>query len=242
MTTSTTNLALPECWQEVQDAMASGIDRLILFGPSGSGKTMAGLTMGDVTAGAFRVVCNEDMTAADITGHYKPAGDSWEWNDGAVISAWKGNGTHGGRVVADEINLASGDVLSLLLAMFDSPESASWTHPGTKQKFTPNEGFSVVMTTNIEDMRELPTALKDRFPVAIRINRPHPDALLRLPEDLRSAADASIDADFERRFSIRAFLAFDQLRKNIGAERAAKMVFGRHSTAILDAILVNEVA
>lgn len=242
MTTATTNLALPECWQEVQDALSSGIDRLILFGPSGSGKTYAGLTMGDTTAGAYRLVCNEDMTAADITGHYQPSGESWLWNDGAVISAWKGNGTRGGRVVADEINLASGDVLSLLLAMFDSPESASWTHPATKQKFTPNEGFSVVMTTNIEDMRELPTALKDRFPVAIRINRPHPNALLELPEDLRAAADASIDADPERRFSIRAFKAFDQLRKNIGAERAAKMVFGRHSTAIMDAIMVNEVS
>lgn len=242
MTTETTNPALPECWQDVSDALASGIDRLILFGPSGSGKSYAGLTMGDVTAGAYRVTCNEDMTSADVTGHFIINGNTWEWNEGAVLRAWKGTGTHGGRCVADEIDKASGDVLSLLLAMFDSPESASWTHPSTKQTFRPNEGFSVVMTTNVEDMKELPTALKDRFPVAIRINRPHPSALLRLSADLREAASASIDADGDRRYSLRAFIAFDKLRPQLGTERAAKMVFGKNCASILDAIKINEVS
>jgi len=243
MTTETsTNLALPECWRDFQDAMASGIDRIILYGPSGSGKSYGGLTMGDVTAGSFRLTCTEDMTSADITGHFIVNGNVWEWNDGSVLRAWKGTGSHGGRLVADEIDKASGDVLSQLLNMFDTPESASWTHPSTKQTFRPNEGFSVVMTTNIEDMRELPTALKDRFPVAIRINRPHPNALLRLSPDLRDAASASIDADGDRRFSLRAFMAFDKLRPQLGMERAATMVFGKKSGDIMDALKVNEVS
>jgi MoxR-like ATPase len=241
-TPTTTNLPVPECWQDFDDALRAGIDRIILFGPSGSGKSYGGLTMGDITAGSYRLTCNEDMTSADVTGHFMMNGTAWEWNEGAVLRAWKGNGHRGGRLVADEINTASGDVLSLLLAMFDSPESASWTHPATKQTFTPAEGFSVVMTTNVEDMRELPTALRDRFPVAIRINRPHPNALLRLSADLREAAASSIDADGDRRYSLRAFLAFDKLRPQLGTERAATMVFGRNSTAILDAIRINEVA
>ncbi len=228
------------CWTEVQDALQAGIDRLILFGPPGTGKTYAGLHMGDVHTGSHRLICTEDMTAADVTGNFKPSGNgTWNWQYGSVIKAWKGDGYRGGRVVADEIDRASGDILALLLAMFDTVESASWEDPETQQIVRPKSGFSVVMTTNIEDMDDLPTALKDRFPVAIRINEPHPDALLTLPRDLREAARASADADRDRRFSIRAFQAFDKLRSTLEIERAASMVFGRHSDSILDAIRIE---
>ena len=140
---------LPSCWKDVRDALAAGIDRLILFGPPGTGKTFAGLTVGDISGGAFRLICNEDMTAADVTGHFMPTADgTWKWLDGAVLKAWQGNGQTGGRIVADEIDRASGDVLSLLLNMFDSPESASWQHPDTGHVFKPAKNFSVVMTTS----------------------------------------------------------------------------------------------
>ena len=238
---TTTNL--PECWQDVNDILASGINKLILFGPPGTGKTFAGLNMGNVSAGAHRLICNEDMTSADVTGHFKPSGDgTWKWQDGTVIKAWQGDGINGGRVVADEIDRASGDVLSQLLAMFDSEESASWEHPETGRILKPKNGFSVFMTTNIEDMRELPNALKDRFPVAVRINTPHPNALTMLSPDLRGAAAASADADKDRRFSIRAFVAFDTLRKTVSVEKAARLTFGKHYQSVLDAILVNGVS
>jgi midasin (ATPase involved in ribosome maturation) len=238
--TDTTNI--PQCWRDVEDALAAGIDRLILFGPPGTGKTYAGLTFGNTSQGAFRVICNEDMTAADVTGHYKPSGNDWKWQDGQVVKAWQGNGLMGGRVVADEIDRASGDVLSLLLAMFDTPDSASWEHPETGVHIRPLPGFSVVMTTNVEDMRELPQALKDRFPVAIRIDQPHPNGLLSLPADLRPAAQASADADRDRRFSLRAFQAFAKLRDQMGVERAAKMIFGSHADSIIDAIKINSIS
>jgi MoxR-like ATPase len=238
---TTTNL--PECWQDVNDILDSGINKLILFGPPGTGKTFAGLTFGNVSAGAHRLICNEDMTSADVTGHFKPSGDgTWKWQDGTVIKAWQGDGINGGRVVADEIDRASGDVMSQLLAMFDSEESASWEHPETGRILKPKKGFSVFMTTNIEDMRELPQALKDRFPVAVRINTPHPDALTMLSPDLRGAAAASADADKDRRFSIRAFMAFDTLRKTVSVEKAARLTFGKHYQSVLDAILVNGVS
>jgi MoxR-like ATPase len=238
---TTTNL--PECWQDVNDILDSGINKLILFGPPGTGKTFAGLTFGNVSAGAHRLICNEDMTSADVTGHFKPSGDgTWKWQDGTVIKAWQGDGINGGRVVADEIDRASGDVMSQLLAMFDSEESASWEHPETGRILKPKKGFSVFMTTNIEDMRELPQALKDRFPVAVRINTPHPDALTMLSPDLRGAAAASADADRDRRFSIRAFMAFDTLRKTVSVEKAARLTFGKHYQSVLDAILVNGVS
>lgn len=239
----TTTRNLPACWQDFYDAMDCGVDRIILFGPPGTGKTYAGLKIGVSNGGSFRLVCSEDMTAADVTGHWMPSSTgSWNWHDGNVVKAWQGNGINGGRIVADEIDRASGDVLSLLLAMFDTVESARWEHPATGKVIAPAEGFSVVMTTNLEQMRDLPVALKDRFPVAIRINTPHPDALLVLSEDLRGAAAASADADPARRFSIRTFMAFDKMRHKMGKERAAKMLFGQFAGDILDAIKISEVS
>lgn len=234
---------LPECWQNVHDVLSAGIDRIILFGPPGTGKTYAGLTLGNTNNGAWRLECTEEMTQADITGAWMPNGKgTWDWHVGKAVKAWEGDGIRGGRLVIDEIDKASGDVLAMLLAMTDTPDSCEWEHPETGRKVRPRQGFSVVMTTNVEDLRELPQALLDRFPIRQRINTPHPNGLMRLPSDLRGPAAASADADRDRRFSLRAFQAFDTLRKSVGAERAAKLVFGRHAQSILDAIMVNGVA
>lgn len=239
METNTT----PECWQNVQDVLDAGLDRVILFGPPGTGKTYAGLTLGNVQAGSYRLECTDEMTQADITGAWMPNGTgTWSWKTGKAVRAWEGDGFNGGRLVIDEIDKASGDVLAMLLAMTDSPESSEWENPESGRKVRPRNGFSVVMTTNVEDLRELPQALLDRFPVRLRINTPHPNGLLALPMDLRGPAAASADADRDRRFSLRSFQAFDKLRNSLGAERAAKLVFGRHASSILDAIRVNGVA
>lgn len=239
-------LEVAPCWRDLADVLAGGIDRVILFGPPGTGKTFAGLSFGAPRSNstgetlAYRVICNEDMTNADVTGHLKPvSATEWEWNEGALLRAWKGDGTQGGRVVLDEIDRASGDVLSTLLAMTDSPESASFTNPITKKIERPLEGFSVVMTTNLERMSDLPIALRDRFPVAIRIDRPHPSALERLPLDLRGLALELADAEGDRRVSLRAFFAFAKLRETLGLERSASLVFGDRSSAVLDALKIE---
>lgn len=238
-----TQTNLPECWRELYDVLNAGVDRVILFGPPGTGKTFAGLTIGEVTAGSHRLICTEDMTQADVTGCFMPnAQGTWNWQTGAAIKAWEGDGIRGGRLVIDEIDRASGDTESALLAVTDTVESAVWENPETGRKVRPLPGFSVVMTTNIENVRDLPTALKDRFPVAIRINTPHPDALLTLPADLRAAAAASADANPDRRFSVRAFQTYAKLRADLGSERAARIIFGAVANDIIDAIRINEVA
>jgi len=238
MTTSTTT-QLPKCWQDAQDVLNAGVDRLILFGPPGVGKTFAGLNYGNVSAGAWRVNCTDDMTTADVTGHWLPAGDSeWIWRDGGATQALRG----GGRLVLDEVDKASGDVLATLLAVTDTPESIHLEHPGLNGNIKPTHGYSVVCTTNCEDMRDLPEALVDRFPVRIRINEPHPDALATLSYDLRDYARRASDLG-ERRISLRQFQSFDKLRKGLGDQvRAANIVFGdKLAQAVLDAIAIDKV-
>lgn len=233
---------LPQCWQDVEDAIEAGLTKIILFGPPGTGKTYAGLHKFGARQ-AHRLICNEDMTSADVTGHFMPTADgTYKWNEGSVIKAWRGDGVHGGRVVADEIDRASGDVLSVLLSMFDSVESSSWSHPATGEIVRPNPGFSVFMTTNIEDMDDLPTALKDRFPVAVRIDKPHPEALVGLSEDIRIPAANSVDAYGSGRISLRGWKAFDQMRGKLGDEKAARLVFGDRYQSVIDTLNVNRVS
>lgn len=240
-TQTTTTTPLPQCWQDVQDCLNAGIDRIILFGPAGTGKTYAGLHFGDVQAGAHRLVCTEDMTSMDVTGAFMPDGSGkFSWVAGSALKAWEGNGITGGRLIVDEVDKASGDVFALLLAMLDSPDSASWEHPETGRIHRPKDGFSAVMTTNIENMEELPTALADRFPVRIRINTPHPTALEKLSPDLRKYAVRMCDAG-KRRISLRTFMAYDKLRKQLGDEDASRVIFGARSQDVIDAIRVDGV-
>lgn len=237
------NNATPQCWQDVEDILVAGVDRVLLYGPPGTGKTYAGLTFGNVDAGAFRLVCTEDMTSADVTGCWMPSADGrWEWLDGQAVKAWRGDGLNGGRLIVDEVDKASGDVFALLLAMTDSPESARWENPATGRIERPRDGFSVIMTTNVERMEDLPEALIDRFPVQVRINTPHPSALALLSADLRSYAARAADLG-DRRISLRTFYAFDSLRKRLGDEaRAARIVFGARAEGVLDAIAIDRVA
>lgn len=235
----TTNTELPPCWRKVANALSAGIDRLILLGPSGTGKTYAGLHYGNIMGGAYRMVCTEDMTNTEVTGNFMPDGKGgWSWMAGAALKAWNGNGVVGGRLVVDEVDKMSGDVLGTALSMLDSPESASWEHPETGEIYKPRKGFSAVMTTNIEDVRELPTALADRFPVRIRINQPHPDALARLSSDLRGVAVRMADAGAQR-ISLRAFYALDELRATLPFEEACEIVFADRAGAIIDAMKID---
>jgi MoxR-like ATPase len=232
---------LPECWKDFADALDAGIDRVVLYGPPGTGKTFAALREGVGPAGAHRLVCTEDMTSADVTGCWMPtASGQFEWLDGAAVRAWRGDGQRGARLVVDEADRAAGDVLALLLAVCDTDGSARFDHPASGDVVTPNDGFSVVMTTNLEQPDELPHALRDRFPVMIEIDVPHPDAIAQLPEDLRDAAVAITATAPIRRTSLRAFYAYARLRESVEPDRAARLAFGAaRGREIADALAID---
>lgn len=236
------DLVVGECWNDVRDVLSAGVARLLLYGPPGTGKTFAALKLGVTKGVSERLVCTEDLTTGEITGTWMPTGaGKWEWREGPAIRAWCSNAGRGGRLVVDEVDRASGDALSTLLAITDSPESARWRNPESGQWVKPGPDFSVVMTTNLDDVEDIPSALRDRFPVAIRIDRPHPNAVASLSDDLKAPALNGSVGDVERRVSLRRFYAFDQLRAHVGASRAARIVFGETSgPAIIDALAIGE--
>lgn len=229
MESATTTTTMPQCWQDFHSLMSADTRRVILYGQPGTGKTFAAMKYGSHKQ-AHRLICTEDMTDADIIGCWQPAREGWQWREGKAIEAWR----NGDRLVIDEIDRASGDVLSVLLAMTDTAESSSWRNPETGEVVTPHPEFSVVMTTNLERMGDLPDALRDRFPIALRINTPHPEALERLPEQYRTTAQALCDhADPEQRASMRAFLELARLEVHIGRAEAARLIFGSDRAADL---------
>ena len=122
--------------------------------------------------------------------------------------------------------------------MTDSDGSATWEHPITGEVHTPQDGFKVIMTTNVEHVEELPTALVDRFPVRLRIDRPHPEALETLPPHWRDYASRMADAGSER-MSLRLFQSLNQLSRKLGEQEASKVILGERANAFLEAIKID---
>lgn len=235
---------LSGCWRDLADVLAAGISRVLVYGPPGTGKTFAALRHGVRHDVVERLVCTEDLTSGEITGTWMPTKEGhFEWREGPAIRAWRGSDGSGSRLVLDEVDRASGDALSTLLAITDSPESARWRNPETLEWVRPGPLFSAIMTSNIEDLDDIPRALRDRFPVSIRVDRPHPAAVARLSSDLRGAALSGSLGPNERRVSLRSFYAFDELRRRYGPARAAQLVFGEGlATSVLDALTIGAIS
>jgi hypothetical protein len=206
---------------------------LLLYGPPGTGKTFSAHThTGDRQL--FSITLTPDTPAAELRGHYVPQGNQFIWQDGPALRAWR----YGGRLVLNEIDQAGGDALSFLLNCLDSPETACLTLP-TGELLRPHPQFQAVATMNGDPDNELPTALRDRFPVCIEITDAHPNGIGSLPQDLQAAASGSVCAvDPDRRITLRAWLAFASLRNRIGSEAAAKAVFRSRGQDILDALKI----
>ena len=223
----------PLCWKLWNEALPHA-DKILLHGPAGTGKTQQATTQGlslDGGKPVFSCTLTEDTPAAEIRGHFISKGGEHQWHYGVGMMAWR----LGSRLVINEIDHMSGDVASLLYSICDDKEIARLTLPND-ETLSPSEGFKVIATMT-GDPDELPAPLRDRFPVCIHIDAPHPDAVAMLPRDLRDPALRTIAiTEDSRRISIRSWNAFAQLREKMDPESAARLVFGKKHQDVLDAL------
>ena len=49
-------LAVGQCWKDVNDVLAAGVQRILLYGPPGTGKTYAALKLGLTVGVSERLV------------------------------------------------------------------------------------------------------------------------------------------------------------------------------------------
>lgn len=222
-----------DCWT-LLNVVGGKSKRTLLYGPPGTGKTTAACRMGD-PGSFYSLSLSDGSTEAELRGHYIPTDGKFVWHDGPALRAWR----EGVRLVVNEIDHAPAEVLSFLHAILDDPEVARITLP-TGETVTPAEGFHVIATMNGEP-NDLPPALRDRFPVCLEVDRPHPEAIEALPANLRKAAtDTAVHDDPERRVSTRAWAAYAALvADGIPEDAAALAVFGARGRDVLDSLRIG---
>ena len=229
-------------WQLVTALLAAdATHRYLFWGPPGTGKTTTAVkARGE--GGHYSVTLHEDSTVAEMLGHWVPRGDEFYWHDGPVTKAWM----DGDLLVLNEIDHASGPVLTILLAILDDKAVAGLTLPNGKT-IHPHKDFKVIATMN-GIPEDLPAPLVDRFDGQLEIDRPSDEAITSLPEDLQFLAKNAYSNKTSRNMTFRQIMSFGKLREafkatmevNQALESAGKLVFGTNCADILDVIKIGE--
>lgn len=229
------------CWHLAETLL--GTDRTaLLYGIAGTGKSFAAIFTANPSGPAPVVVTLTDETsAADLLGYFINTPEGFRWQDGPATAAMRS----GARLVLNEIDHASGDAIAALYAIADEARTAAaGIRLGSGETLRPAAGFHVIATSNAAPEEALRgEGIASRFGIRVNIDRPHPAAVLALPEDLRAAALASCThSDEEQRLTMRTWRAFADLRDQLGdALTAARLAFGpSRGQAVLDSLAVAQ--
>jgi DNA polymerase III delta prime subunit len=236
-------------WEDISQVRPH-VSRVLLYGPPGTGKTTLGFSDDKET---FYVPLHEEVSPAELLGHFVPVGNRFVWFDGPVLMAWQ----RGARLILDELDQAGGAVMSVLRAILNDPEIARLTLPDPSlaeldddtlgaviaagegfRTIKPAEGFQVFATMN-GDPSDLDAPLLDRFEATFYVGQTNPKAIATLPGDLQNAALSTGTDDMARRIGLRRWKAFAALREQVGEAMAARAVFGSRHGDVLDALRLS---
>lgn len=214
------------------NVQAGNLPPVYVWGPPATGKTFLCL---NVFPGRepVAITLHRGQPVEELRGMYVPSGNGFEWRDGPIIEAMK----NGRTLLINEMGEASDDVLSLLYAVLDRPESCAYTLPNG-ETIRPVAGFRVIATGNTNPS-DLPEAIRSRFPIQFHAVEPNPESVANLPEHMRDAAVATMSQG-ERSFDPRRWQAWNDLSMipGIGAELAFDVVFGEDAQALRDACAI----
>lgn len=222
----------PRCWELAEAVLNARTRRVLFYGPPGNGKTHAALFYGlHPDQAVYNVTLTEETPAAEIRGFFIPTGaGGFVWNNGPALRGW----LESARVVFNEINRASDDCLSLLLAILDDPKLARLTLPNG-DTVRPGPRSQIICTMN-GTPDTLPDPLADRLAVRVCIDAPHPDAIAALPDRMQTAARETAACTGDRYVSLRTWQALAELSAAVGDDVAAEILFGNRAADIVAAL------
>ncbi len=145
---------------------------LLLKGPTGCGKTRFVRHMAEqLGRPLITVACQEDLSAADLTGRYVLEGGSTVWRDGPLTRAIR----EGAICYLDEVVEARSDVLTVIHPLTDDRRILPLERLG--EELSCPDDFLVVISYNPgyqSVTRELKESTRQRF-VSIAFDYPQPE-------------------------------------------------------------------
>jgi len=145
---------------------------LLLKGPTGCGKTRFVRHMAEqLGRPLITVACQEDLSAADLTGRYVLEGGSTVWRDGPLARAIR----EGAICYLDEVVEARADVLTVIHPLTDDRRMLPLERLG--EELECSDDFLVVISYNPgyqSVTRELKESTRQRF-VSIAFDYPEPE-------------------------------------------------------------------
>lgn len=205
------------------------ISRILVYGPPGVGKTHeACMFFKDQNIEFEQVTATEGDMVSEYRGMWVPNGNKFDWFNGLLIRAWTANGGKGMPIIINEVDKFPMECMAILHAILDNPNIATLTLPNGS-RVHPGPDFQFIGTMNGVP-GDLSEALQSRFQVKINIESPHDSALETLDSDVQAVAVKLILHDDPlKRVNFRQLLTFKEIRRDLGDDMAAALVFGRES-------------